>query len=245
MVRAVIIDDESKARKALRYLLEKHCPEVDIVAEGENVESGLNIIENYQPEIVFLDVQMPDGTGFDLLEKVPDINFKIIFASAYDKFAIQAFKFSALDYLQKPIEPEQLVKACSRFNSGDQYKEISQKLEVLLSNRSSFEKIALPTSDGIEFVKIKDILRCESDNNYTHIFLASGRKILVSKTLKEYDEMLSPFSFYRVHKSHLINVNFLKKYVKGEGGYVIMEDDSEIEVSRRRKEDFLNTLRNT
>lgn len=244
MPRAVIVDDESKARNTLRYLLEKHCPEIQVVAEAENVSMGVKTIEKEKPDVVFLDVQMPDGTGFDLLERMDTIDFKIIFASAYDKFAIQAFKFSALDYLQKPVEPEELKKACSRVKEGDKYSEISQKLEVLLSNRASFEKIALPTFDGIEFVKIKEILRCESDNNYTNIVLVGGQEILVSRTLKEYDEMLTPFGFYRIHKSHLINVNYLKKYVKGEGGYVIMEDDSEIEVSRRRKEGFLSTLRN-
>ncbi len=242
MFKAVIIDDESKARNALKNLIEKHCSNIAVVAEADCVKAGVDIIKEYEPDIAFLDVQMPDGTGFDLLEQIGDIDFKIIFASAYDKFAIQAFRFSAIDYLLKPVEPEMLIEACSRLTGDSKISEINKKLEVLLNNRNSFEKIALPTLDGINFVKIKDIIRCESDNNYTNIFLNDGRKYIVSKTLKEFDEMLTPFNFFRIHKSHLINLNYLQKYNKGEGGYVIMEDGSELEVSRRRKEDFIRAL---
>lgn len=244
MFRAVIVDDESKARNALKNLLSRHCAHIEISAEADCVKAGVEQIKKHQPDVVFLDVQMPDGTGFDLLEQFEEINFKIIFASAYDKFAIQAFKFSAVDYLQKPVEAEELVLACSRISGDGKYIEINKKLEVLLSNRNSFEKIALPTLEGIDFVKINEIIRCESDNNYTNIFLVGGQQILVSKTLKEYDEMLSPFNFFRIHKSSLINLGYLKKYRKGDGGTVVMEDGSELEVSRRRKEDFLNALQN-
>ncbi|MCD4664085.1 MAG: LytTR family DNA-binding domain-containing protein [Bacteroidales bacterium] len=244
MYKALIIDDESKARNALKNLLGKHCLNIDVVGEADCVKTGLDKIKGLKPDVIFLDVQMPDGTGFDLLEQVPEIKFKIIFASAYDKFAIRAFKFSAVDYLQKPVEPEQLIEACSKLSGDDKYTEINEKLEVLLSNRNNFEKIALPTIDGIIFVKIKEINRCESDNNYTNIFLNDGERILVSRTLKDYDEMLSPFNFFRIHKSHLINLAYLKRYKKGEGGYVIMEDGSELEVSRRRKEEFLAALQN-
>jgi two-component system LytT family response regulator len=243
MFRAVIVDDESKARNALKNLLEKNCSNIAVLAEGDCVQAGVELIRKHQPDVVFLDVQMPDGTGFDLLEQLGEINFKIIFASAYDKFAIQAFKFSAVDYLQKPVEANELIEACSRISGDDKYLDINKKLEVLLGNRNSFEKIALPTLEGIDFVKIKEIVHCESDNNYTNIFLANGQKIVVSKTLKEYDEMLSPFNFFRIHKSSLINLSFLKKYRKGDGGTVVMEDGVELEVSRRRKEDFLNALK--
>ncbi|MCD4789227.1 MAG: LytTR family DNA-binding domain-containing protein [Bacteroidales bacterium] len=243
MFEALIIDDESKARNALKNLLNKHCENIHVVDEADCVKAGVEKIQNLNPDVVFLDVQMPDGTGFDLLEQLPEINFKIIFVSAYDKFAIQAFKFSAIDYILKPVEPEQLIEACSRLSEDDKYSEINKKLEVLLTNRNSFEKITLPTIDGIIFVKIKEITRCESDNNYTNIFLNNGEKIIVSKTLKEYDEMLSPFNFFRIHKSHLINLKYLERYKKGEGGYVIMEDGAELEVSRRRKEDFLAALK--
>jgi two-component system LytT family response regulator len=242
MFKAVIIDDESKARNALNNLIEKHCSNIAVVAEADCVKAGVDIIKEYSPDIVFLDVQMPDGTGFDLLEQLDEIDFKIIFASAYDKFAIQAFRFSAIDYLLKPVEPEMLIEACSKLTGDSKISEINKKLEVLLNNRNSFEKIALPTLDGINFVKIKEIIRCESDNNYTNIFINDGKKYFVSRTLKEFDEMLTHFNFFRIHKSHLINLNYLQKYNKGEGGYVIMEDGSELEVSRRRKEDFIRVL---
>ena len=242
MFKAVIIDDESKARNALKNLIAKHCSNIVVVAEADCVKAGIETINANFPDIVFLDVQMPDGTGFDLLEQLGDVDFKVIFASAYDKFAIQAFRFSAIDYLLKPVEPDMLIEACSKLTGDNRITEINKKLEVLLNNRNSFEKIALPTLDGINFVNIKEIIRCESDNNYTNIFLTGGRKFIVSKTLKEFDEMLSPFNFFRIHKSHLINLNYLQKYNKGEGGYVIMEDGSELEVSRRRKDDFIRAL---
>lgn len=244
MYKVVLIDDESKARNALKNLLVKHCPTIQVVGEGNCVKAGIEVIHKNNPDLIFLDVQMPDGTGFDLLKQIGEINFKIIFASAYDKFAIQAFKFSALDYLLKPVEAEKLVEACSKLTSDDRFEILNQKLEVLLSNKNSFEKLALPTIDGIIFVKIKDITRCESENNYTNIFLNNGKKIMVSKTLKEYDEMLTPFGFFRIHKSYLINLSYLTRYKKGEGGYVEMEDGAELEVSRRRKEDFLSALQN-
>lgn len=243
MYKTLIIDDESKARNALKNLLATHCQQIMVVGEADNVSAGVKAIHEFSPDLVFLDVQMPDGTGFDLLQQIGDVKFKVIFASAYDKFAIQAFRFSALDYLQKPVEPEKLIDACSRLETSDErYEELNKKLEVLLSNKNSFEKITLPTLDGIIFVKIKEIIRCESDNNYTQFFLINKRKILVSKTLKDYDEMLTPFNFFRIHKSHLINLAFLERYKKGEGGSVIMEDGAELEVSRRRKEDFMNAL---
>lgn len=244
MIKAVIVDDESKARNALKNLLDQHCPEILVIGEGDCVNAGAEIIRDLSPDIVFLDVQMPDGTGFDLLEKFTDIKFKIIFASAFDKFAIQAFKFSALDYLLKPVEPEKLIEACAKLKDEDRFSEINKKLEVLMSNKNSFEKVALPTMDGILLIRINEILRCESDNNYTNIFLQSGKKIVVSKTLKEYDEMLTPFSFFRIHKSHLINLAYLNRYKKGEGGYVEMEDGTELEVSRRRKDEFMKALQN-
>lgn len=243
--KTVIVDDESKARKALRGALEKFCPDkVEVIGEADCVQKGLETIQSLNPDLVFLDVQMPDGTGFDLLERIPDIKFKVIFASAFDKFAIQAFKFSALDYLLKPVEAEALIEACSKLDENDRFRELNKKLQILLSNKNSFEKIALPTLDGIIFVKIKEIVRCESDNNYTGIYLTKGERILVSRTLKEYEDMLTPFNFFRIHKSHLINLSYLNRYKKGEGGFVIMEDGAELEVSRRRKEEFLEAIQN-
>ena len=242
MIRSVIIDDEEKGRNTLRNFLTKYCNNISVVAEGDCVKSGLEKISSYNPDLVFLDIQMPDGTGFNLLEQIKEINFKVIFVTAYDQYALKAFKFSAIDYLLKPIDPEKLIEAVNRLSDFEDIKSINNKLEVLVGNKNRFEKIALPTVNGVHLVKIKDIIRCESDSNYTTIFLASGKKILVTKTLKEYDEMLTPMHFYRVHQSHLINLAFVEKYHKGEGGFVIMEDGSEIEVARRRKEGFLSEL---
>ncbi len=240
--KAVIVDDEAKARAALRQLLDSYCPDFEVVAEASGVAEGVQTIIRTRPDIVFLDVQMQDGSGFDLLSQLPQINFNVIFASAYDKFAIRAFKFSAVDFLQKPIEPEELIQACQKVSQQIEISEISSKLEVLMSNRKSFEKIVLPTMDGFIFVNIKDIVRCEAESNYTRFFLQNRRDILVSKTLREFDEMLSPFGFFRVHKSHLINLSYLKEYLRGDGA-VIMEDGAEILISRRRKDDFLQCLK--
>ena len=242
MFNTLIIDDEPKARNALKNLLSQHCPEINVIGEAGNVAEGKAAITELSPDLVFLDVQMPDGTGFDLLRQLPEIDFKVIFASAYDRFAIQAFRFSAVDYLQKPVEPDNLIEACSRLKNPDPYDELNKKIEVLLSNTNNVEKITLPTLDGIIFVKIADISWLESDNNYTNFYLKDGKKIVVSKTLKEYDEMLTPFRFFRIHKSHMINLAYLERYRKGEGGSVIMEDGTELEVSRRRKEDFMRAL---
>jgi two-component system LytT family response regulator len=241
MKKVVIVDDEAQARAALRNLLEIYCKDYHIIAEASGVEEGIITIMENRPDLIFLDVQMQDGTGFDLLSRMTNIDFNVIFASAYDKFAIQAFKFSAVDFLQKPIEPGQLIAACQKVNQQIEIAEIGSKLEVLLSNRKSFEKIALPTLDGFLFVNIKDIVRCEAESNYTRFFIQNRNGILVSKTLKEYDEMLSSFGFFRVHKSHLINLAFLKEYLRGDGA-VIMEDGAEILISRRRKDDFLKAL---
>ena len=242
MIRSIIIDDEEKGRNTLRNFLKKYCNNVSVVAEGDCVKSGLEQISIHNPDLVFLDIQMPDGTGFNLLEQIQEINFKVIFVTAYDQYALKAFKFSAIDYLLKPIDPEKLIEAVKKISDIEDIKSINKKLEVLIGNNNRFEKIALPSVEGIHLVKIKDIVRCESESNYTNIYFSTGKKILVTKTLKEYDEMLTPMHFYRVHQSHLINLAFVEKYHKGEGGFVIMEDGSEIEVARRRKEGFLSEL---
>lgn len=242
MFKAVIIDDEKNGRITLHNFLKKYCEQVHVVAEADGVKSGVEQVSKYSPDVVFLDVQMQDGTGFDLLEQIPEINFRVIFVTAYDKYAIQAFKYSAMDYLLKPIHPDRLVEAVNKLDKDPGFLELHKKLEVLISNKNSVEKIALPASDGVRLVRIKDMVRCVSDSNYTTIYLHSGEEVIVTKTLKEYEEILSPLNFYRVHKSHLININYVERYIQGEGGYVVMEDGSEVEVSRRRKEEFLAVL---
>ncbi len=239
MIRTLIVDDEDIARQSLATLLKPY-HEVEIVGEATGVAGAKQLINQIHPDLVFLDVQLTDGTGFDLLAGMNEINFRVIFVSAYDHFAINAFKFSAIDYLLKPLSPADLTQAMEKILSSGNNQ--PARLKVLLGNRSGVEKIALPSSDEIIFVKIQEILRCESDNNYTFFFLHSGERILVSRTLKEYEELLEPLGFFRVHKSHLINLQYIRKYKRGEGGTVTMEDGSQIEVSRRRKDDFLRAL---
>jgi two-component system, LytTR family, response regulator len=242
MLRTVIIDDEINGRNILKSFIAKYCSGISIIGEAESVKSGFELIEEVEPDLIFLDIQMQDGTGFDLLEKFKLRKFKTIFVTSFDNYAIKAFKFSAVDYILKPVDPDNLVEAVNRvkeLNSGNQFQE---KIDVLISNINSLEKIGLPAADGIRFVKIHDIIRCESDNNYTLFYLKNKEKILISKTLKDFETLLSGSQFFRIHKSHLINLRYIDKYVPGEGGYVIMEDGSHADVSRRKKEGLLKLL---
>ncbi len=243
-MRAVIIDDEKRARTYLKGILQDQFKEVEIIGEADGVAAGKKLVESINPDLIFLDVQMQDGTGFDLLAKIDRSKFHVIFVSAYDRFAITAFKFSAVDYLLKPVETADLSLAIDKIKQSKSTDEVQQKLDLLLNNINKIDKIALPSLNGIEFIKLENIIRCESDNNYTNFYLTSGEKIIVSKTLKEYEDMLDNKGFFRTHKSHIINLAYLKKYIKGEGGIAVMEDGSEVTVSRRRKEEFMEVLAN-
>jgi len=243
MSRAIIIDDEQESRNTIFNILNNYCDQVTVVAQAENVREGLAAIEDYKPDVVFLDIQMPDGSGFDLLENLPEINFQVIFITAFDQYALKAIKFSALDYILKPVDPHLLIEAVNKIKPSETNHDfITHQISTLLRNKNNFERITLPTLEGLKFINIKDIIRCEADNNYTQFFLNSGEKILVTKTLKEYDETLSELDFIRVHQSHLVNVKFVDRYIKGDGGTIVMVDGSEVEVSRRRKEEFLKKM---
>ncbi len=246
MIKAIIIDDEENGRETLLFSLKEVCPEVEVVAQADSAISGLKAIEQHKPDLVFLDIEMPYGTGFDLLQNISKIDFEIIFTTAYDQYAIKAFKFSAIDYLLKPINLMELKSAVEKVQKRQAARESELKYELLKDNmeekESSFHRIALPTNDGLEFMEIKDIIRLEASGNYTMFYMAGGKKIIVGKTLKEYEELLEEHNFFRTHKSHLINLQYLKKYIKGTGGIVVMSDDSEIEVAKRRKEAFLDKL---
>lgn len=242
MMRSVIIDDEPGAREALKNLISVYCPEIEIIGEAGSIADGRALLAKTQVELVFLDVQMPDGTGFDLLAGLEKISFQVIFASAYDHFAITAFKFSAVDYLLKPIIIEDLKAAVKKIRLSD--KSSIDRIKTLIDNQGAIKKIALPSMEEVNFVKVEDIIRCESDNNYTRFFLTGNQQILVSKTLKEYEDLLEPLGFFRSHKSSLINLRYIKKYIKGEGGTIVMEDGSIVELSRRRKDDFFRVLQN-
>jgi len=246
MIRAIIVEDEEKARSNLTQILKEYCKDVEVVDAQDNVQSGIKSIQKHNPELIFLDVHMQGETGFDLLEQVGKINFEIIFTTAHNEYAVKAFKFSAIDYLLKPVDIDELVNAVKK--AGDKIKEDATKerydlvIENLKDQRSTFNKIALPTADGLVFVQVSEIIRCESEDNYTHFFLRSGDRILVSKTIKYFEELLTDQDFFRIHQSHLININHIKEYHKGEGGYAIMSDDSSVIVSRRKKEAFLTKL---
>ena len=244
MIKAVIIDDEKNGRNTLKNFISKYITNVKVVGEGENVQTGIQVINELNPDLVFLDIQMPDGTGFDLLERIKDINFSVIFVTAYDQYAVKAFKYSAVDYILKPVDPDMLIEAIAKIEDTNRLSEIEKKIELLLENKNKINKIALPSSNGVIMVPIENIIRCESDSNYTNFHLVDKKKHIVSRTLKEYDELLSDEGFFRTHKSHLINLKYVNQYVKGEGGYVVMEGGSEVEVSRRKKEDFLKALSN-
>jgi two-component system LytT family response regulator len=246
MIRAIIVEDEKMSRETLRRMLEKYCPQVEIVAEAHGYREGIEIIREFNPDVVFLDIQMPDGSGFRLLEEFKEMDFEVIFTTAFDQFAIKAIKFSALDYLLKPIIPQELVDAIEKVEQKRMETRKSKNIEVFLENMKSKEesnqKIVLSTSDKIHVIQIDEIIRCESDNYYTQFFFTNGKRLIVSKTLKENEELLSQHNFIRPHKSHLINVKYIKSFLRQEGGYIIMTDGSKIPVSRRKREKIMDVL---
>ena len=242
-IRALIVDDEPNNRENLRLALAAYCQEVEVIAEADSAISAMDRIKELSPDLVFLDIAMPLGSGFELLEGLPQIDFEIIFVTAYDQYAIRAIKFSAVDYLLKPINALELKKAVDRVQSKQLEKNQRGQLEALLHNLKQQEKkIALPQLDHIEFVAVSDIVRCQGDRNYTHFFLKDGRNLLVSRTLKEYVELLDDHSFYRVHQSHLVNLDCVQKYKKRDGGTLVTSDGATIPVARARKEELLARL---
>lgn len=245
MLKCIIVDDELRSRESLSQLLSTFCPDVEVCALCKDVQEGLDAIGFHKPNVVFLDVQMKKETGFDLLAKVTNINFEIIFTTAHSEYAIKAIRFSAIDYLLKPIDIQDLQNAVDNVRKK-QNDNIPDRLQQLLLNlkagNSENLKLALPTSAGLTFIKIFDILYCKASGNYTEIFMKDGKKHLVSRQLKEYDEMLVEHNFFRIHHSSLINLNYVQDYIKGDGGYVIMSDNTSLDVSRRKKEDFLESI---
>ena len=232
------------ARIALKDELETHCPEIELLGEAESVVSGSKLLKSVTPDIVFLDIELEDGTGFDILEIIGDYSFKVIFTTASDEFAIKAFRFSALDYLMKPVDPDELMEAIQKVGKQEEAADDGQ-LEVLMQSinqQKSPEKIALHTLDKIQLVAIKDIISCKADGNYTIFHFADGSNVLVTKTLKEYDEMLKDFAFLRTHQSHLVNLHQVNEYIKTEGGYLRMSDNSEIPVSFRKRAEVIKRL---
>jgi two-component system LytT family response regulator len=247
MIRTLIIDDEQHCIDRLKRLIKEHCNStVQLIDSCQSVENGIVAIKKFQPDLVFLDVQLGDKTGFELLQQLNEINFEVIFTTAHEKYAVQAFKFSAIDYLLKPVDEDDLKQAVNKLQLKVSKEELSKKFEALFHNikniQTGSKRITVPTVKGFEFVQVNDIVRCQSDINYTIIFLKDKQKITVAKTLKEFEELLSAHNFYRIHNSHLINLSYIKSYNKGKGGSIVMTDNTEVEVSTRRKEDFLKRL---
>ncbi len=245
IVRAIIVDDELPNRENLQLMLGRHCKNVDVVALAGSAVEAMDVIREYRPDLVFLDIEMPNGSGFDLLESLSAINFEVIFVTAYDHYAIRAIKFCALDYLLKPLDILELKKATERVVEKLAKAKQNESMKVFMQNRhftGQVKRIALPTSEKVDFVPVHEILRCQGESNYTHIHLRNGEKIMVSRTLKEYDELLSEYNFLRVHQSHLVNLEEVKSYVRRDGGYILMTDGSHVSVSKQKKELVLRRL---
>lgn len=246
MLKIAIVDDEQRTRKMIASIIQAEINDIEVIGEAENCSSAHQLIKIKKPDLVLLDINMPDGTAFNLLEKFDKIDFKIIFITAYEEFAVKAFKFSAIDYLLKPVDPDDLVNAIAKVAELYDLNNFQIKLNTFLSNLKSSSKedkrIVLRTAEALHVVNIQDIMHCESEKSYTQFFLSDGRKPIVSKTLKEFDDLLSPFGFFRSHQSHLINLNYLESYEKRDGGAAILKDKSVIPVSVRKKEELISIL---
>lgn len=241
MMKAILIDDERNALEMLEWMLQKNCPEVEIIAMCDSPLEGLEKIKALKPDVIFLDIEMPQLNGFDLLDRLGKHESDVIFTTAYNQFAIKAFKVCALDYLLKPIDPEDL-KAAVQKASGKKNKVSQEQLDLLLSymkpEKPKSKRIALTASDHLIFVETEKIIYCESDSNYTIFFLTDGQKIIVSKTLKDVEEILEGSDFFRIHASYLINMKHVSKFTRGDGGYVVMSNNQHITVSRKKKDEF-------
>jgi len=242
MINCIIIDDEAKNIKLLQHMLEMHCPAVKVVATDTEAKNGLLLIEELQPQLIFLDVEMPHINGFDLLKKLEPVNFETIFVTAYSHYAVEAFEHNATGYITKPINTEKLIAAVHTATRRIEEKNINRNLFSFLeqnNKQATPDKIPLSTSNGLVFVKLADILYCESSGNYTNFYLGDGKKIMVSRQLGEYEKLLPETSFTRIHDKYIINLSFIKEYIKGSGGDVVLENGKELPVASRRKEEFL------
>jgi len=245
MIKAIIIEDEARSRQSLRKKLVDYCPQVNIVAEAESGQQGIALIEQHLPQVVFLDIEMPLMNGFEMLQQIPKKNFHIIFTTAYDQYAIKAIRYSAFDYLLKPVDIEELIMAVEKISSSISATEQEKKVETLHHNlvlSKELNKIAIPTSGGLLFFEIKNITHLEAHSNYTHIFFNNRSKLISSKTLKDFDELLPSTMFFRTHHSHVINLSCIKKYIKGDGGKIELLDGTFIDLARRKKEAFLKMI---
>jgi len=238
MLRTIIIDDEAHQRLAIERMVKTYCPKLNVVAQADSVQSGLTAIKEHKPDLVLLDIQMGDGTGFDLLNKFQTVDFKVIFITAYDQFAVKAFRFSALDYLLKPLHPDDLVRAVAKISEVGQqdfHVQLANLKEHLDSADRDQKKIVIKTHEYIHLVPVNDILYCQSESSYVTFFLRNNIEIVTSASLKDYDEILSGSGFFRVHKSYLVNLKFVRRLEKAQGGFVFLEGDVKIPVAVRKR----------
>lgn len=245
MINTILIDDEQDSLDDLHETIGKYCREVNVLGGFSNPTQGLDAIRQLKPDLIFLDVQMPGMSGFELLEQISSIQFEVIFVSAFDRYAIKAIRFSALDYLVKPIDVDELMRAVARVKERKNQNSFS--IQSALHNNARLksgviERVAVPSADGIDFFEIKDIIFCKADGCYTIIYLKGKQQKIVTRVLKDFEDFLSESGFCRVHNSFLINLRHVRRYIRGEGGYVIMTDDHHVDISRRRKDEFLSLL---
>ena len=243
MIKAILVDDELHGLETLSILLADYCPGVKVMEKCSSAKKALEAINKIKPDLVFLDIEMPIMNGFELLEQFDQIPFSVIFTTSYDQYAIKAIRFSALDYLLKPVDPKELIVAVNKVNNK-KHTPTNEQLQMLMNQlqhkESKFTKVAVPTSEGFELIPADNVIRCEADDNYTHLYLKNKTKIIASRTLKEMEEQLKDFPYFlRVHHSYIVNLNEVVKYVRGEGGYLVMTDESTVNVSRSRKESLM------
>ena len=247
MIKTVIIDDEENNIGTLQSLLKQFCPEIEIIGTAGNAKQAFTIINELQPQLVFLDIEMPMGNGFDLLEKLMPVNFEVIFVTAFDQYAITAFKFAALDYLLKPVSIDELKRAVNRSVIRIAEKNVNNRIESLIANFRSeaqgLKKIGLPTAEGLVFEEIENIMHLQAESNYTLVYIRNKKKMTITKSLKEFEDLLPASIFCRLHHSHIVNLNYITKYYKGRGGYVELTDGTTVEVSTRKKDDFLEKFK--
>jgi len=245
LLKAILVDDEVSSLQNLQQKIVEFCPGIKVVATAQKPEEAIFLIRHHNPDVIFLDIEMPRMSGFRVLEELEDIGAEIIFTTAYNHYAIDAIRISAFDYLVKPISVEDLQSAVNRLVVQHD-RQTQEKLNVLKKSlqegKSQEDRIAIPTSEGMEFINIKNIVRIESSSNYSKLYLLNGQTILVTRLLKDFEEMLLPYRFYRVHHSHLINLSYIKKYIRGEGGQVVMQNGDMIDVARRKKDEFLKLI---
>ena len=244
MLKAVLIDDDESNLSSLSEKLAKHCPQINIVARCDNAEDGIKSIEGLQPDVVFLDIEMPVMNGFLMLQQLNYKNFGLIFVTAYDHYAIKAIRYSALDYLVKPVEISELAMAVKKAEENRKAQHSQPQIELLLEHLSKkqLRRISIPTTEGLQFINLENIAHLEATDNYTNIFLSDNRKFLVSRTLKDFEEMLPAEIFVRIHHSTIVNKFYVEKYIRGDGGRVIMRNGKVLDVSKRKKSDFLQAI---